>query len=113
MSARRGRQSSVLVILACHGVTVHFLVTPPPPTAPGPLKEGTHCEHAHVVALPDADQTPEQIAGFASGVAAENQFARRLAENGFSPGRCGSCAARKTLRPCAARPRPRCAPNPI
>ena len=38
---------------------------------------------AHVVALPDADQTPEQIAGLATGVAPEAQFARRLAENGF------------------------------
>ena len=38
---------------------------------------------AHVVALPDADQTPEQIAGLAAGVAPEAQFARRLAENGF------------------------------
>jgi dienelactone hydrolase len=38
---------------------------------------------ARVVALPDADQTPEQIAGLAPGVAAEAQFARRLAEHGF------------------------------
>ena len=37
----------------------------------------------HVIALPDADQTPEQSAGLASGVATESQFARRLAENGF------------------------------
>ena len=37
-----------------------------------------------VVALPDADQTPEQIAGLAPGVAAENQFARRLADSGFA-----------------------------
>jgi dienelactone hydrolase len=37
----------------------------------------------HVVALPDADQTPEQIVGLTTGVAPEAQFARRLAENGF------------------------------
>jgi dienelactone hydrolase len=37
---------------------------------------------ARVVAVPDADQTPEQIAGLASGVPPESQFARRLAENG-------------------------------
>ena len=37
----------------------------------------------HVVALPDADQTPEQIVGLAPGIAAEAQFARRLAQNGF------------------------------
>jgi len=38
---------------------------------------------ARVVALPDADQTPEQIVGLSPGVARESQFARRLADNGF------------------------------
>jgi len=37
----------------------------------------------HVVALSDADQTPEQLVGLAIGVTPESQFARRLAENGF------------------------------
>ena len=37
---------------------------------------------AQVVALPDADWTPEMLAGLAPGVPAESQFARRLAENG-------------------------------
>src|SRR5262249_36353004 len=37
---------------------------------------------ADVVAIPDADQTPEQIAGLMEGVPAESQFARRLAESG-------------------------------
>ena len=37
---------------------------------------------ADVVAIPDADQTPEQIVGLAEGVAVESQFARRLAESG-------------------------------
>ena len=37
---------------------------------------------ADIVALPDADQTPEQIAGLVAGVAVESQFARRLAESG-------------------------------
>jgi dienelactone hydrolase len=37
---------------------------------------------ARLVALPDADQTPEVIAGLAPGVASESQFARRLAESG-------------------------------
>ncbi|MDC0325595.1 dienelactone hydrolase family protein, partial [bacterium] len=37
---------------------------------------------AHVIALPDADQTPEQVAGLAPGIAPESQFARRLAESG-------------------------------
>ena len=37
---------------------------------------------AAVIALPDADQTPEQIAGFAADLAPEAQFARRLADAG-------------------------------
>ena len=37
---------------------------------------------ADVVAIPDATQVPEQIAGLVEGVAAESQFARRLAESG-------------------------------
>jgi dienelactone hydrolase len=37
---------------------------------------------ADVIALPDADQTPEMIAGVAPGVPAASQFARILAENG-------------------------------
>src|SRR4051794_24189094 len=37
---------------------------------------------ADVIAVPDADQTPEMLAGLAAGVAPESQFARRLAEAG-------------------------------
>jgi len=37
---------------------------------------------ARVVAIPDADWTPEMLAGLAPGVVPEAQFARRLAENG-------------------------------
>jgi dienelactone hydrolase len=37
---------------------------------------------ALVVAIPDADQTPEMLAGLEAGLAPEKQFARRLAENG-------------------------------
>jgi dienelactone hydrolase len=37
---------------------------------------------ADVVAIPDADQTPEMICGLADGVPAESQYARRLAESG-------------------------------
>jgi hypothetical protein len=36
-----------------------------------------------VVAIPDADQTPEMLVGLNPGVALESQFARVLAENGF------------------------------
>ncbi|MBL7188681.1 MAG: dienelactone hydrolase family protein [Phycisphaerae bacterium] len=38
---------------------------------------------ARVVVVPDADQTPEQLLGLAPGVESQEQFARRLAENGF------------------------------
>jgi dienelactone hydrolase len=37
---------------------------------------------ADVVAIPDADQTPEQITGLMPGVPVESQYARRLAESG-------------------------------
>ena len=37
---------------------------------------------ARVVAVPDADQTPEMITGLAPGLPPQSQFARRLAENG-------------------------------
>jgi dienelactone hydrolase len=37
---------------------------------------------ADVVAVPDADQTPEEVAGLVDGAAPESQFARRLAESG-------------------------------
>jgi dienelactone hydrolase len=37
---------------------------------------------ADIIAIPDADQTPEQICGLGEGVPPESQFARRLAENG-------------------------------
>jgi dienelactone hydrolase len=49
----------------------------------GLLLEPAGAPAGHVVALADADQTPEQIAGLAPGVAPASQFARRLAENGF------------------------------
>src|SRR5207249_712126 len=38
---------------------------------------------ANIIALPDADQTPEQLAGLATGISNKSQFARQLAENGF------------------------------
>lgn len=37
---------------------------------------------ARVVAIPDADQTPETVCGLTDGVPAASQYARRLAENG-------------------------------
>jgi dienelactone hydrolase len=57
------------------------------PVLPGVDAEGLYLEPkgepvACVVALPDADQTPESLAGLAPGIPREAQFARRLAENG-------------------------------
>jgi dienelactone hydrolase len=37
---------------------------------------------ADIVAIPDADQSPEMLAGLIEGVRAQSQFARRLAESG-------------------------------
>ncbi len=37
---------------------------------------------ARVIAIPDADQTPEAICGLTDGVPVASQYARRLAENG-------------------------------
>ena len=37
---------------------------------------------ANIVAIPDADQSPEMLAGLVEGVPVESQFARRLAESG-------------------------------
>jgi len=36
----------------------------------------------NIIAVPDADQTPEQLVGLDPGIAPESQFARRLAESG-------------------------------
>ena len=52
-------------------------------TGEGLLIEPRREAAGHVVAIPDADQTPEMIAGLATGLPPEGQFARILAENGF------------------------------
>jgi hypothetical protein len=51
-------------------------------TGEGLLLEPKIVSTAYVVALPDADQTPEQLVGLATGIQREAQFARRLAERG-------------------------------
>ncbi len=38
---------------------------------------------ARVIALPDADETPEQVAGLVPGLPSDSQTARRLAERGY------------------------------
>jgi hypothetical protein len=48
----------------------------------GLLLDPEHAPIARVVALPDADWTPEMLAGLAPGLPPEAQFARRLAETG-------------------------------
>ncbi len=57
------------------------------PVLPGVNGEGLIFEpktepKANVIALPDADWSPEMLAGLAPGVPESSQFARRLAENG-------------------------------
>ena len=57
------------------------------PVLPGVDGEGLLLEpkgkvRACVVAVPDADWTPEMLVGLAAGVPEKAQFARRLAENG-------------------------------
>ena len=57
-----------------------------------PVFKGVHGEgllitpagtiRARVIAIPDADQTPEQLAGIAPGIEPQSQFARRLAVAG-------------------------------
>jgi dienelactone hydrolase len=66
------------------GFTVHAVRWP---VLPGVTGEGLLLEpHGKVtrlvVALPDADWTPEMVAGVARGLPRSAQFARRLAENG-------------------------------
>ncbi len=50
--------------------------------AEGLLLEPNRAPACRVVALPDADWTPEGLAGLEPGVDSSSQFARRLAENG-------------------------------
>ncbi|MEK7406933.1 MAG: dienelactone hydrolase family protein [Acidobacteriota bacterium] len=50
--------------------------------AEGLLLEPLRTPVARIVALPDADWTPEMLAGLAPGLPPASQFARRLAENG-------------------------------
>lgn len=57
------------------------------PVLPGIYGEGLYLVPkgkpvAYTIALPDADQTPEMLAGLVPGTAPESQFARRLAESG-------------------------------
>jgi dienelactone hydrolase len=46
------------------------------------LKPVNRAPIADVIAIPDCEQTPEQLAGLTRGLAPDSQFARRLAERG-------------------------------
>jgi dienelactone hydrolase len=50
--------------------------------ARGLLLDPAGSPRARVIAIPDADSTPEMLAGLVDGIPAKAQFARRLAENG-------------------------------
>ena len=44
----------------------------------GLLLQPKTTSRASIIAIPDADQTPEQLVGLAKGIASESQFARHL-----------------------------------
>jgi dienelactone hydrolase len=52
-------------------------------TGEGLLLEPAAAPVGHLVVLPDADETPEQVGGLAPGLSPEFQTARRFAEHGF------------------------------
>ena len=49
----------------------------------GLLLEPKSTSAGTVIAIPDADQQPEQLAGLSEGISPESQFARHLAENNY------------------------------
>ncbi|MEL0094581.1 MAG: dienelactone hydrolase family protein [Planctomycetaceae bacterium] len=53
-------------------------------TGVGLLLKPAQPNGAFIIALPDADQTPEMISGLAEGIPPVQQFARRFAESGFT-----------------------------
>ena len=65
---------------------------------------------AQVIALPDADWTPEMLVGLADGIPQETQFARRLAEQG-----CRGCRAHadRSRRYVVGQPKDRAHDQPI
>lgn len=82
---RFGDDENPALVAECAGYRIHQVRWP---VLEGVFGEGLLLEPdgepvASVVAIPDADQTPEQLVGLAPGVASESQFARRLVENGF------------------------------
>ncbi len=83
-AAQAGAGLEATLLAEAEGFTVH--------SARWPVLDGVNGEGllllpkavpvARVVAIPDADQTPEMLAGLAPGLEPVRQFARRLAENG-------------------------------
>jgi dienelactone hydrolase len=72
------------IVASADGYNVHSVRWPvfENVDAEGLLLEPTGTPLARVVALPDADWSPETLTGLAPGIPPEAQFARRLAENG-------------------------------
>ena len=60
------------------------------------VPNGSRAPRADVIAVPDADQTPEMICGLEAGVAEESQFARTLADERLP--RAGAGADRSQAR---------------
>ncbi len=81
-SLEAGRGAGFRAYAVCWRVAEPPVADASPLEAEGLLLEPDHPAVARVVAVPDADWTPEMLAGLAPGAPAAAQFARRLAENG-------------------------------
>jgi len=80
----KGTTSTAALVAKGHGYNVYAASWPVLEgiTAEGLLFQPDRAPVARVVAIPDADWSPEMLAGLETGVEPTAQFARRLAENG-------------------------------
>jgi dienelactone hydrolase len=83
---RFGDEHNPALVAETNGYTVHQVFWPVLERVRGEglLLAPKTSSRGYVIALPDADQTPEQVVGLAPGIATESQFARSLAESGFT-----------------------------
>ncbi len=80
-----GTTTQTSLIASTERYDVHALRWPvfPGVNGEGLLLEPNSAAHGNVIALPDADRSPEAAVGLAPGLPREAQFARRLAESGY------------------------------
>ena len=83
--ALAGTTTQTSLIASTERYDVHALRWPvfPGVNGEGLLLEPNSAARGNVIALPDADHSPEAAVGLAPGVHREAQFARRLAESGY------------------------------